>query len=69
MRFEYTRALLDAVPSIEAAYPGSPSTESTVILLARNLHKTFRGQRGLGSAGPKQKRWTMYRLIFGAEKH
>ncbi len=52
---EYTRALLDAVPSIETAYPGSPSTDSTVILLARNLHKTFRGQRGLGSAGPKTK--------------
>ena len=52
---EYTRALLDAVPSIEMTHPGSPSTESTVILLARNLHKTFRGQRGLGSAGPKTK--------------
>ena len=52
---EYTRALLDAVPSIETAHPASPSTESTVILSARNLHKTFRGQRGLGLAGPKTK--------------
>ena len=52
---EYTRALLDAVPSIEAAHLQPLSTKGTVILSARNLHKTFRGQRGVGPAGPKTK--------------
>ena len=52
---EYTRALLDAVPSIDAALPALPSTDSAVILSARNLHKTFRVQRGLGPAGPQIK--------------
>ena len=52
---EYTRALLDAVPSIEAALLEPLSTKGTVILSARNLHKSFRGQRGVGTAGPKTK--------------
>ena len=52
---EYTRALLDAVPSIDAALPALPSTDSAVILSAQNLHKTFRVQRGLGPVGPKIK--------------
>ena len=52
---DYTRVLLDAVPSIEATNPALPSKKSAVILSTRNLHKTFRGWHGLGSMGPKIK--------------
>ncbi|SMX22523.1 ABC transporter ATP-binding protein [Boseongicola aestuarii] len=46
----YTRALLDAVPSVETASVDSKPTDSQALLSIRHLSKTFSGGRAFGIA-------------------